>query len=211
MKSSKTILAHSMLPVLLPALLSTLLFSANAQAQMYKWVGPDGKVTYSDQPPPGKIKVEKKSYSEGPDLGNLPPELAVVVAKNPVILYSTNNCSPCNDSRNFLKTNGVPFNEKTVSNNADLDKLKQVSGDTQLPFMLIAKVRFPGFNTEEWRKALDSAGYPATSKLPKDYRYPAAEPAAPVVATADKDADVAKKPAAPLPPQRPTQDNGIRF
>ncbi|MBC3918755.1 glutaredoxin family protein [Undibacterium sp. CY18W] len=208
MKSNKTILACS----LLPALLSALSFSANAQAQMYKWVGPDGKVTYSDQPPPsGKIKVEKKSYSDSPDLGNLPPELAAVVAKNPVTLYSTNNCAPCNDSRNFLKTNGVPFNEKTISNNADLDKLKQVSGDSQLPFMIIANVKFHGFNTEDWKKALSNAGYPATSKLPKDYRYPAAEPAAPVVATAAKDAAAPPKPATPLPPQKPTQDNGIRF
>lgn len=209
MKSSKTILAFS----LLPALLSALLFSTSAQAQMYKWVGPDGKITYSDQPPPpGQKKVEKKNFSDGPDVGNLPPELAAAVAKNPVILYSTSNCSPCNDSRNFLKTNGVPFTEKTISNNADLDKLKQVSGDTELPFMTIAKVKFQGFNTEEWRKALDSAGYPATSKLPKDYRYPAAEPAAPVTASAPAtDADAATKPAPALPPRKPAQDNGIRF
>ncbi|MFZ6720809.1 glutaredoxin family protein [Undibacterium sp. Ji49W] len=208
MKSSKTILACS----LLPALLSAMFFSSGAQAQMYKWVGPDGKVTYSDQPPPpGQKKVEKKSFSNGPDMGNLPPELAAVVAKNPVILYSTNNCSPCNDSRKFLTSNGVPFSEKTISNNADLDKLKQVSGDTQLPFMMIANVKFQGFNSVDWRKALDSAGYPATSKLPKDYRYPAAEPAAPVVATAAKDAAAPPKPATPLPPQKPTQDNGIRF
>ncbi len=40
--------------------------AASAHAQLYKWVAPDGTVSYSDvPPPPTATKVERKSYSGG--------------------------------------------------------------------------------------------------------------------------------------------------
>jgi glutaredoxin len=198
--------------ILICAALPAMFMANQAQAQMYKWVGPDGKVTYSDQPPPAnQKKVEQKNLSSGADVSNLPSDLALVVAKNPVSLYTTTNCPPCDSGRSFLKTNGVPFSEKTVGNAADAEKLKQVGGDSQLPLMVIANVKFHGFNNEDWKTAISSAGYPATSKLPKDYRYPAPEPAAPPPpAPAAKEANTPKPPVTP-PPAKPATDNGIRF
>ncbi|MET3117135.1 glutaredoxin [Undibacterium sp. GrIS 1.8] len=188
----------------------------SAQAQLYKWVGADGKVTYSDVPPPPSVKqLQTRSFDSGEPASNLPPELAAAVVKNPVILYTSSDCSPCDEGRTFLKANGIPFKEKTVNSDEDAKKLKQVSGDNQLPFLIINSSRFKGLNTTEWRTALSNAGYPETNKLPKDYKYSTAEAAAPVPATAPKDAsnngDSDKVRQKKLPPANPNNDGGFRF
>ena len=41
------------------AIALTLCMALPASAQMYKWVDANGKVQYSDKPPPGNIKTEK--------------------------------------------------------------------------------------------------------------------------------------------------------
>lgn len=182
-----------------------------AQAQMYKWVGPNGKIVYSDTPPPANAKkLASKNFeaSSNVSTANLPPELATVVSKNPVVLYTAPNCAACNEGRNLLRQAGVPFTEKTVKTNEDVDKLMQVSGDTALPYMQINKSKFKGLESNEWRSALKAAGYPETSVLPKDYRYSDPEPAAPQVPGEKKNAD-AKPQEAPKP--KSTSSNGIRF
>lgn len=188
-----------------------LLVNGQAQAQMYKWVGPNGKVVYSDTPPPANAKkLASKNFETNSSVStaNLPPELAAVVSKNPVVLYTAPNCGACNEGRNLLRQAGIPFIEKTVKTNEDVDKLMQVSGDTALPYMQINQSKFKGLESNEWRAALTAAGYPETSKLPKDYRYPDPEPAAPPVPGEKKNPD-AKPQEAPKP--KSTSSNGIRF
>ncbi|MFZ6743248.1 DUF4124 domain-containing protein [Undibacterium sp. JH2W] len=197
MKFNKKILACS--------LFSAAFMAVTAQAQLYKSVGPDGKVTYSDQPPSNQKQVEKKKLPSIAENNNFPPELALVVAKNPVTLYTATGCTPCNDGRNLLKTAGIPFSEKTVNTAADQEKLKQVSGDIQMPLLVIANVKFRGYSSDQWKDALDKAGYPSTNKLPKDYRYPAAEPASPP--PPPKEAE----PATPAPEAPKKPDNGFKF
>lgn len=172
---------------LLPlSLLITLLLSANAHAQLYKWVAPDGKITYSDTPPPSSVKkVEEKSVASGPSTAGLPYELAQAVKSSPVTLYTTDKCEACTDARNLLTTRGVPFAEKTVNTNDEIARLKQAGGDKQLPFASIGSQKQSGFNSELWDTALTSAGYPVSSQLPKSYRNPAPESAAPKAKAAE--------------------------
>lgn len=157
-----------------------LFFMAGAQAQMYKWVGPDGKVVYSDTPPPPTAKqVERKTLSSGAAAdADLPFELAEAAKNNPVTLYTTDNCEPCNDGRKFLNARGIPFAEKTVSSNADIAKLKQSGGESQLPLLVVGRNKKQGFESGGWNAALTAAGYPESSKLPKNYRNRLPESAA---------------------------------
>src|SRR5258706_11480021 len=110
--------------------IAVFLFATSAHAQLYKWVGEDGKVTYSDTPPPKTAKkVERKSLGGGgTDTSDFPFELAEAVKANPVTLYTTTKCVPCDDGRKLLQGRGVPFSEKTVNSNADAERLKQVGG-----------------------------------------------------------------------------------
>lgn len=148
-----------------------------ASAQLYKSVGADGRVTYSDTPPASAAQVERKPLSSSQ--GNeLPPDLAAALAKNPVTLYTTDNCKPCDEGRDLLLQRGIPFAEKTVNTNEDLAVLRQASGDQQLPVLSVGSQKRQGFETDAWHAALGAAGYPTTSKLPKTYRNPAAAAAA---------------------------------
>ncbi|MBV8667160.1 MAG: glutaredoxin family protein [Burkholderiaceae bacterium] len=162
------------------AWLLTLLANASANAQLYKWVAPDGSVTYSDTPPPATAaKVERKSYGGGSSLAGLPYELAEVARANPVSLYTMANCSACDAGRRMLGERGIPFAEKTVTSNEDIDRVRQLTGATQMPVLVVGRIKQTGFEAGQWGGALTAAGYPATSQLPANYTNPPPEPAAP--------------------------------
>ncbi len=173
-------------------LLAGLLWATGAGAQpLYKSVGPDGRVTYSDTPPAPSMRIEKKLAGPPDRTEALPPELAEAVKKAPVTLYTTDKCVPCSDGRNLLNGRGIPFTEKTVHSNDDLAALRQAGGDQQLPLLTVGRQKQQGFEADGWHAALTTAGYPQTSQLPKTYRNPPAQSAAP-----QKPASEAKKAAA---------------
>ena len=196
-------------------LILPLCLASAVQAQLYKSVGPDGKVTYSDTPPHANQKIiETKSMAVSQDVANFPYELKLAASKNPVVVYTTSNCKPCNDGQKFLKSAGIPFSEKTVTSNADSEKLKQISGDLQLPLMTIGSKKFQGYNHDDWQAAINSAGYPDSNRLPATYVYPTAESAVPVskpdpAAVSKK--DVTDPAPATTPIKKPENNNGFRF
>lgn len=191
---SATPLFSSLVTSSLIKLLSTLLIASflasSAHAQLYKSIGADGKITYSDLPPPATARSAAHSRIASPDIPNIPTaatsftraafpyEIAESVKNFPVTLYSAVNCTPCNEARRFLNQRGIPFTEKTVSTNDDIAQLRQISGDAQLPFLLIGRAKQRGFDAENWQTALTAAGYPESNRLPKNYRNPPATSAA---------------------------------
>lgn len=168
------------------ALTSAVLWAASSSGvhaqPVYRIVGPDGKVSFSDKPPAAsdKAKVEiagaAGSNSAATSNANLPYELRQIANKYPVTLYTGPNCSPCDIGRGTLSNRGIPFVERTVSSAADIEQLQKLSGSTSLPFLTIGAQRLKGYSEGEWNQYLDAAGYPQTSQLPKSYRRPAASP-----------------------------------
>ena len=163
-------------------LIAAALFSTAAAAQ-YKYTGPDGRVIYSDTPPPSAPKgakpppVEKKDLSSGTTstgAANLPYALGQTTKNFPVTLYTTAGCDGCDQGRTFLSKRGIPFAEKTVSTNEDLVALKSLAGSSGLPVMTVGNNKLMGYEPTAWGAALDTVGYPATSALPASYKAPAA-------------------------------------
>lgn len=160
---------------------TALLLAGLSQAQtIYRIVGPDGKVTFSDKPP---ISGSAKSASTGGGSGNasgggsaLPFELRQVVSKFPVTLYTSNNCGPCGSGRSLLSSRGIPFSEKTVNTAEDAEALQRMSGDNSLPLLHIGGQQIKGYSDSEWTQFLNAAGYPQSSQLPTGYRNPAPAP-----------------------------------
>ena len=153
--------------------------SAPAWAQ-YRYVTPDGTVTYSDTPPPPAAKdVQVKRFDAGPSTAGLPLELRQAVSRFPVTIYTGIKCPPCDAARNFLHARGVPYSEKTVSTADDMAALKKISNDTNLPVLVVGAQKLTGFSSTIWGSMLDDARYPATSKLPPTYQNPAPQPATP--------------------------------
>ncbi len=196
--------------------------AVDAQAQqVYRIVGPDGRVTFSDKPPAtptGKVTSTDKTAATNQTGGPaLPFELRQVVGKYPVTLYSSSNCAPCDSGRGLLSSRGVPFSEKTVTSAQDADALQRLSGSTSLPFLTIGAQHVAGFAAAEWTQYLNAAGYPVRSTLPAGYRPPAAAPLTLPEKSAATDrptpAAQASRPAvAPITP-RPNPGNpaGIQF
>lgn len=193
-----------------------------AQAQVYKWVGPDGKVTYSDAPPPSGAKaVERRLLPNEQTDSRLPYALQQAVNANPVTLYTTRECQACDQARQLLAERGVPLRERTVNSREDLEELKGLAGGDQLPVLRVGTQFKRGFEAETWQQALTSAGYPEQSRLPANWRNPAAAPLAarkppPVAANspaANAPASNAPDPRAPAaaPPPPPNAPPGFRF
>lgn len=193
---------------------------ANAQ-QIFRIVGPDGRITFSDKPPtepnvkatPAPV-VALSSPSAG--VAGLPFELRQAAVRFPVTLYTSPECAPCTGGRAMLSRRGIPFTEKTVTTQEDIEALKRlVGGSPALPFLTIGGQHLKGYSETEWLQFLDAAGYPKTSKLPASYMP---TPATPLVVAQDARLPVATAPAAPeppaaAPPPAPEAPNpsGIRF
>lgn len=200
------------------AVLALLPVLASAQG-IYRIVGPDGRVTFSDKPPTSSEKATALSpsgrSSEGGAASELPFELREAMNRYPVTLYSGKNCEPCNAARSLLNSRGIPHTERTVTTSQDVEALKRMGIEATVPTATIGGQRLKGFSEGEWSDYLDAAGYPKTSRLPSGYRNPPIGPLVPLQEAAPTPAErPAPAPAAsPVPAPGPTPDNpsGIVF
>ncbi|WP_439115363.1 glutaredoxin family protein [Hydrogenophaga sp.] len=201
------------------------LAAAPALAQgVYRMVGPDGRVTYSDQPPPANVNARPVGSATtniaASANAQLPFELRQVSSRFPVTLYTSTDCVPCNSGRNLLNTRGIPYVEKTINTAQDSEALKRLSGAASLPFLTIGSQQIKGYSDTEWTQFMNAAGYPKQSVLPSSYRRPAAMPLVAVKAAEPASAAPAapgnaprQTPADAPVPVAPPSDNpaGIRF
>lgn len=206
--------------ILLASLVLVAALPAAAQG-VYRIVGPDGKVTFSDQPPPN-AQAPAARATGAPATGGgaqLPFELRQVASRYPVTLYTSSDCAPCNSGRNLLNARGIPYAEKTVTSPEDIEALRRLAGDASLPFLTIGGQKLRGYSDAEWTQYLNAAGYPAQSALPPGYRRAAATPlvamspvtAAPAAAAPNAAQNAPAAPAAvPVVPP-PSNPAGIRF
>ncbi len=195
-----------------------------AQAQ-YKVVGPDGRITYTDRPVITEAGAQVQSLRRDstvkaasgpaqPAAANpaLPAELRPLVARFPVILYTSSDCAPCALGRSLLLQRGVPFNERTISSDDDIAALARLTGGRSVPAITVGGQALRGFQDLDWHGTLDLAGYPRESKLPRNYQPP---PAAPAVARSTAEPiTITVAPAGPAPEAAlpaPAASAGIRF
>jgi glutaredoxin len=157
--------------------------SASAQG-VYRIVGPDGRVSFSDQPPPASSGGRPQAVAPGATGtgtgasggAQLPFELRQTAARYPVVLYTGKDCAPCNSGRNLLNARGIPYTEKTVTSTEDVEALRRLAGEASLPLLSIGSQRLRGYSDAEWTQYLNAAGYPAQSALPPGYRRAAPSP-----------------------------------
>ena len=180
---------------------AAMLAAATAGAQMYRWVDKDGKVYYTDTPPPAAAKsVQKRSSAPAPtDTGPAAPYAIQQAAKNfPVVVYTASNCGPpCTDGKALLAARGVPYREIAVGPDSGMsvDDLKKATGSDSVPVMVVGRSTTRGFEPEMWHTALDAGGYPRGA--------PPLSAQAQRAAQAPK-ADAPKaQPAAPAEPEKP--------
>lgn len=199
------------------------LASAASQAQsLYRSVGPDGRITYSDRAISPNAKPSGDAMSGTDNAASsanaqLPYDLRQTAARYPVTLYTGKDCEPCNEARSHLQNRGIPFNERTIDSGSDVAALRKISGQDSLPFATVGNQHLKGFGADSWDQYLSAAGYPKQPQLPKSYKAPAARPLTVPPPAATETARPAERPAAQTkpapPPGTPTPDNpaGLRF
>lgn len=198
--------------------LALVLAAAGAMAQpVYRQVDKNGKVTFSDRAP--SASAEQGAGSQGGPTtssnAGLPYELRQVAQRYPVTLYSSDDCGPCGEARTLLSTRGIPFEERTIKSNEEVEALQRLSGQTSLPLLTIGSQQLKGYADVDWSKYLDAAGYPKSNSLPAGYRNAPARPliaqqAAPAPRAA---AAPVAQPAPPPASSEPSPSNpaGIKF
>jgi glutaredoxin len=169
-----------------------LILAAAPAAAQYKWIAPNGAVTYSDQPPPpgtnGHVLGAKPS-ARG-DEGGVPAALRDATTKYPVVLYTTTDCAPCQQARSHLSKRGVPFSERTVSSSTDAEQFRKAGfAENSFPAIAVGRERSVGFEVGDWNRLLDAAGYPKTSVLPPSFKHTPAKALAEADRTGGNPAD----------------------
>lgn len=158
------------------------LLATTAQAQqVFKSVGADGVITYSDGAGAGyaaQATALTAGETRADSTGNppLPYALQQAAQRYPVTLYTTASCDACGLARAFLITRGVPYVEKTVTTTADAAALKAFANTTDLPALRVGTLPLTGFAADTWADTLDAAGYPSASQLPTGWHPRKARP-----------------------------------
>lgn len=146
---------------------AALLAASIAAAQTtYRWVDKSGQTVFSDLPPPPDARqVVTRSREERGEEQNLPYATRQAAEKYPVILYTTANCLDiCKQSRALLNGRGVPFSEKMMSTQEEIDELaKKLGGEAAIPSLFVGTQSFKGFESSAWNNLLDLAGYPESA------------------------------------------------
>ena len=196
---------------LLSTVAATLLFAAPAAHALFKVIGPDGKVTYTDRPPSpseGRVMPVNRETGRASDPA-LPFALRQVATRFPVTLYTASTCGDaCALGRNLLNQRGVPFTERTADTEEEREAWPRLVGGSEAPVLKVGEQTLRGFAPGAWGETLDTAGYPKQSQLPPSY-----QPIAPVPLMERK---AAAPKAAPQTPAAPAADPGsnpagIRF
>jgi glutaredoxin len=147
-----------------------------ASAAMYKWVDAQGRVQYSDTPPPPGTKVEEQRIIRNTiATGGTPFAVQEAAKRNPVTLWMHDCGDLCNRARDFLASRGIPYTLRNPSRMGEQDAWKKASaGENAVPLLVVGTRTVKGFEEPEWNVALDAAGYPRGAPALKPQAIPPA-------------------------------------
>jgi glutaredoxin len=146
-------------------LLLSLFLIGLAHAQgAYRWVDKDGKVHYGDRYPGSMAgEVQKRGLAAPPADKQVSYAQRQAMANFPVTLFVSKDCGDaCKEGRDYLNKRAIPFSEKIVVSQEDIDALKELlgGGQAQVPVLKVGTRFTKGWLPEEWQRLLDAAGYP---------------------------------------------------
>lgn len=145
-------------------LLCGLLVTTTPVAQdLYKSVGPDGRIVYSDKPP-AKGRIEKTMKFENLPSSALPASAFSYVeqlrklrasssANKPtkaVVLYSAAWCGYCKKAKAYLADKGITYQEIDIDTDGGMIAFAQVGGGNGVPLLLAGGQRVQGFSPDAY-------------------------------------------------------------
>ncbi|QLG88443.1 DUF4124 domain-containing protein [Chitinibacter bivalviorum] len=154
-------------------ILSLVIFLLSNQVlagKVYQWRDADGRVFYSDQPPP-VMGVKERSIKPNV-LGNASKaqQTASQVKESPtIVLWVSAQCEPmCSNAIAILDQRNVPYEVRNADpkNEKSMLALFNDAGTMQVtpPILIIGKEVYKDWNSAVWQGALTKAGYPLGKK-----------------------------------------------
>ena len=132
-----------------------------AAAGVYKWTDAQGRVHYSDSPPPdqkaAQVKIKVNSIS-GPAVVSA-FKAGSPAAKERVRLYTTSWCGYCKKAKAQLAGRRVPFDEIDVETSESGQREFASIGGRGVPVILVGGQRMDGFDAGRLDAMLQTAGY----------------------------------------------------
>src|SRR5215472_5599030 len=161
--------------------------------QVYRYVDPEGRVVYSDKPPPPNARdaQAKRIGRNTIETSNLSYTAALAQERYPVTLYTFGCGTVCETASSLLNKRGVPHTVVDVGQGDGAEKLKRLTGGLDAPALQVGDQFTTGYNETRWQAMLTDAGYPETPppRTAPVARAPTPAPAAPAT------------PPAPTPPK----------
>ena len=147
--------------------------------QVYRYEDAQGRIVYSDRPPPPDArKTEAKRVGANYIETDAAPLATQQAAERfPVTLYTFGCGEVCQSAEALLNRRGVPFTSVNVEEPANAARLQALTGEMTAPVLQVGdKLVAKGYNEARWTTMLDEAGYP---KAPAPRRAAAGGPRAP--------------------------------
>ncbi len=131
-----------------------------------RWEDKDGRLTYSDTPPPkaAKLPQEKKLVDNIIEQDKTPFAQKAAAQSNPVVLYASNCGDGCVAARALLSRRGIPFGERNPESDAKAAaSLNDLVDALEVPTMTVGATTLKGFSESAWMTAPDTAVYSRTN------------------------------------------------
>ena len=116
--------------------------SAQTQ-QVYRYVEPDGRVVYSDKPPPANAKNAQTKRLSGNriDTGELSYTSQLAQERYPVTFFTFDCGEVCQNAEGLLNRRGVPHTKVNVGEGAGAEQLKRLTGALDAPVLQVGEDR----------------------------------------------------------------------
>ena len=141
----------------------TAVAASSGAVTIVECVDNSGQSTFQSYCPPGTTKKGEKKLQG--DLKSQKTDVNLIATKHPVTLYAAPNCQACDLVRMQLNNRGVPFTEKDVSTDIEIqNELRSLTGGTgalSVPVVQLDEDILTGYNQQALDASLDRAGYPA--------------------------------------------------
>ena len=177
------------------------------QKELYRYIDANGKVVYTDKPPPPDAKniQQKRVTANVIDTSEASLTSQRATERFPVTLYTSECGQPCQGAEALLNKRGVPFKTVNISDPAGTAKVTSLVGSSVAPVLQVGdKMVSKGLDEARWQSMLDDAGYPRTPPLRR--MAPGSGSEAPPAAKAGMSAPPASSAAGAPPSQALAKD-----
>jgi hypothetical protein len=164
--------------------------------QVYRYVDVDGRVVYSDKPPPADARnaQAKRIGRNSIETSELSFATQQAQERFPVTLYTFSCGVVCDTAQGLLNKRGVPHTVVDVSQGDGADRLKRLTNGLEAPALQVGDQVATGFSENRWQSMLSDAGYP---KTPPPRTQPIARPSTPGTTDTPKTTQVVTPDATP--------------